>query len=66
MIQFTVALVALTPNLRWRIGGVIGCFVGGRIAKEDVVVGIGASLGIGLVNGFVVGTAVGLVLGLLR
>ncbi len=45
------------------IGGVIGCFVAGRLVKESLVLGVGESLGIGLLNGFLAGTAIGIILG---
>jgi hypothetical protein len=45
------------------LGGAVGCFIGGRLAKEEIVINVGESLGVGLLNGFLCGTAAGFLMG---
>ncbi|MFH1874696.1 MAG: hypothetical protein ABH859_05880 [Pseudomonadota bacterium] len=48
------------------MGGLLGSLISGVFAKEDLVLNIGSSLGIGVINGFIAGTVVGLILSIIQ
>ena len=65
-IQMGLTLAVALGMVGGMLGGAIGSLISGRLAKEDIVLNVGESLGIGLVDGFLSGTLTGVGIGLIH